>query len=148
VRYTKQQLVHLESLTLREEHTLRAFENRVLRRIFGHKREEMAGGWRRLHSEEFHNLHTSPNTIRVIKSRRMRWTGYVVRMGYMRRAYKMLIGKPEWKRQLGRPGYKGEDNIRMGLRETEWEVVNWMHLAPDRDQWRDPVNMVMNIRVP
>jgi hypothetical protein len=79
------------------------FENRVLRRIFGPKREEVAGDWRRLHNEELHNLHASPNVIRVIKSKRMSWTGHVARMEEMRNAFKILIGKSEGKRPLGRP---------------------------------------------
>jgi hypothetical protein len=79
------------------------FENRVLRRIFGHKREEVAGGWRRLHNEELLNLYTSPNIVRVIKLRRVRWEGHVARMGKMRNAYNILVVKPEGKRPLGRP---------------------------------------------
>jgi len=78
------------------------FENRVLGRIFGTEREEVAGGWRRLHKEELHNLYASPNIIRVIKSRRMRWTGHVARMGQMRNTCNIFVGKPEGKRPLGR----------------------------------------------
>jgi hypothetical protein len=88
-------------LTLREEHRLRVFENRVLRRIFGPRRDEVTGDWRRLHNEELNDLYSSPN-IRVIKSRRMRWTGNVARMGERRGAYRVLVGKPEGKRPLGR----------------------------------------------
>jgi hypothetical protein len=91
------------SFTLTEEHRLRVFGNRALRRIFRPQGEEVAGGWRRLHNEGFHNLYASPNIIRVIKSRRMRWAGHVSRMGEMRNAYKILVGKPEGKRPLGRP---------------------------------------------
>jgi hypothetical protein len=91
------------SLTLREEHRLRVFENRVLRRIFGPKREEVTGEWRKLHNEELHNLYSSPNIIRMIKSRRMRWAGQVARMGEKRNAYRILVGKPEGRRPLGRP---------------------------------------------
>jgi len=98
------------SPTLREEHRLRVFENRVLR-IFGHKREEVVGGWRRLHNEELHNLYTT----RVIKSRRMRWTGHVSCMGEMRNAYKILVGKPERKTSLERPRCGWEANISMDL---------------------------------
>jgi hypothetical protein len=90
------------SLTLRQEHRLRVFENRVLRRIFGPKRDEMAGGWRKLHNEELHNLYSSPSVIRIIKSRRMRWAGNVARMGERRNAYRILVGIPEGKRLLGR----------------------------------------------
>jgi hypothetical protein len=93
------------------------FENRVLRRIFGPKREEVAGGWRRLHNEELINLFASPNAIRVIKSRRVRWAIHVERMGAVRSVYKILIGKPEGRRPFGIPIRRWEDNIRMDLRE-------------------------------
>jgi hypothetical protein len=105
------------SLTLREEHRLRVFENRVLRRIFGPKRDEVMGEWRKLHSEELHNLYSSPDIIRQVKSRRMRWAGHVARMGEERIVYKVLVGKPEGKRPLGRPRCRWEDRIRMNLRE-------------------------------
>jgi hypothetical protein len=91
------------SLTLREEHRLRVFENRVLGGIFGPKRDEVIGGWRTLHNEELHNLHCSPSIIRMIKSWKMRWVGHVARMGEQRNAYRILVGKPEEKRPLGRP---------------------------------------------
>jgi hypothetical protein len=90
------------SLTLREEHSLGVFENRVLRRIFGPKRDEVRGEWRKLHNEELHDLY-SPSIIRIIKTRRMRWVGHVARMGEKRNVYKLLVGKPEGKRPLGRP---------------------------------------------
>jgi hypothetical protein len=105
----------------------------LLRRIFGPKGDEGAGGWRRLHNEELHNLYASP-IIRVIKSRRMRWAQHVACMGEMRNAYNILFGKPEGKRPLGRPRRRRKANIRMDLRETGWEGVDWMHLAQDRDQ--------------
>jgi hypothetical protein len=123
------------------------FENRVLRRIFGPKREEVAGGWRRLHNEEFHNLYSSRNIIRVIKSRRMRWAGHVSRMRKTRNAYKILVWKPEGRRPLRRPRSRWEDNIRMNLRKTEWDGVGWKHLARNRDQWRAFVNTIMKLRV-
>jgi hypothetical protein len=91
------------SLTLREECRLRVFENRVLRRIFGPKKDEVTGEWRRLHSKELYALYSSPNIIRVIKSRRLRWAGHVARMGEMGSAYRVLVGKPEGRRPLGRP---------------------------------------------
>jgi hypothetical protein len=91
------------SLTLREEHRLRVLENRVLRRIFGPKRDEVTGEWRKFHNEEHHNLYSSPDIIRQAESRRMRWTGHVARMGEERKVYKVLVGKPERKRPLGRP---------------------------------------------
>jgi hypothetical protein len=109
------------------------FENRVLRRIYEPKRKEVAGGWRRLHNEELHNLYTSPNIVRVIKSERMRWTGYVTRMEEMRNAYNILVGKPEGKRPLGIPR-RGWENIRDDLREIVCEDMEWMHLAQVRVQ--------------
>jgi hypothetical protein len=93
------------SLTLREEHKLRVFENRVLRKIFGPKREE-DGSWRKLHNDEFNSLYSSPNTVRVIKSRRMRWARHVARMGEGRSVYRVLVGRPEGKRPLGRPRHR------------------------------------------
>ena len=91
------------SLTLREERKLRVFENMVLRRIFGPRRDEIKGEWRRLHNEEPNDLYPSPNIVRVIKSRRMRWAGHVARMGEEREVYRVLVGKPEGRRPLGRP---------------------------------------------
>jgi hypothetical protein len=105
------------SLTSREEHRLREFENRVLRRIFGPKRDEVIGEWRKLHSEELHNLYSTPDIIRQIKSRQMRWAVHVARMGDERKLYKVLVGKPEGKRPLGRPRRRWENGIRMDLRE-------------------------------
>jgi hypothetical protein len=95
-------------LTLREEHTLRVFENRVLRRIFGPKRDEVTGEWRKLHNEELHNLYSCPDIIRQVKSFRMRWAWHVARMGEERKVYKVLVGKPEGKRSLGRQGVGGK----------------------------------------
>jgi hypothetical protein len=97
-----------------EEHRLRVFENRVLRRIFGPKRDEVTGEWRKLHNEEVHNLYSSPDIIRQIKSRRMRWAGHVACMGEERKVYTVLVGMPERKRPLGRPRHRWEDGIRMG----------------------------------
>jgi hypothetical protein len=105
------------SLTLREENRLRVLENRVLRRIFGPKRDEVTGEWRKLHNEELHILYSSPNIIRQIKSRRMRWAGHVARMVEERNVYRALMGKPEGKRPLGRPRRRWEDGLRMDLRE-------------------------------
>jgi hypothetical protein len=100
---------------LREEHVLRASENRVLRKIFGPKREE-DGSWRKLHNDELHSLYSSPNVVRVIKSRRMRWAGHVARVGEGRGVYRVLVGRPEGKGPLGRPRRRWEDNIKLDLR--------------------------------
>jgi hypothetical protein len=100
------------------------FENRVLRRIFGPKRHEMIGGWEKLHNEELHKLYSSPSIIRMFKSRRMRWAGYVERMGEKRNAYRILVGKQEGKRPLGRLGRRWEDNIEMDVREIGWGVMD------------------------
>jgi hypothetical protein len=91
---------------LREEHRLRVFQNRMLMRISGPKRDEVTGGWRKLHNEEFHSLYSSPDIIRVIKSRRMRWGGHVVCLGEMRNVYIILVGMPEGKRLLGRSRHR------------------------------------------
>jgi hypothetical protein len=107
-------------LTLREEHRLRVFENRVLRRIFGPKRDEVTGEWRRLNNKELNYLYSSPNIFWVIKSRRMRWAGHVARMGEGRVAYRILVGRPEGRRSLGRPRRRWEDNIKMDLQEVGW----------------------------
>jgi hypothetical protein len=124
------------------------FENRVLRRIFGPNRHEVTGGWRKLQNEELHRLYSSPSIIRMIKSRRMRRAGHVARMGEKRNAYRILVGKPEGKRPLGRPRCRWVDHIKMDLREIGWDGVDWIDLAQVRDQWRALVNTVMNLRVP
>jgi hypothetical protein len=133
---------------LREEHGLRVFENRVLRRIFGPKRDEVTGECRKLHNEELHALYSSPSIIIMIKSRRMRWAGHVARMGEKRNAYRLLVGKPEGKRPLGRSRRRWVDNIRMALGEVAWGDVDWIGLAKDRNRWRTLVNLVLNPRVP
>jgi hypothetical protein len=130
-----------------EEHRLRVFENRVLRRIFGPKRKE-DGSWRKLHNDELHSLYSSLNIVRVIKSRRMRWAGHEARMGEERGVYRVLVGRSEGKKPLGRPRRRWEDNIKMDLRETGIDGSNWIQLAQDRVQWRACVNTVMNLRVP
>jgi hypothetical protein len=134
------------SLTLREEHRLRVFENRVLRRIVGPKRDEVTGEWRKLHNEELRDLYSSPSIIRIIKSRRMKWAGHVARME-RRNAYRLLVGKPEGKRPLERPRRRQVDNIRMGLGEVGWGDVDWIGLTQDRNRWRAVVNSVLNLRV-
>jgi hypothetical protein len=132
---------------LGEEHRLRVFENRVLRKIFGPKREE-DGLWRKLHNDEIHDLYSSPNIVRMIKSRRMRWADHVARMGEGRDVYRVLVGRPEGRRPLGRPRRRWEDNIKMDLMEMGIDGANWIRLTQDRVQWRTCVNTVMNLRVP
>jgi hypothetical protein len=104
--------------------------------------------WRKLHKEKLHNLYSTPNIIRMIKSMRMRWEGNVARMGTKRNAYRILVGKPEGKRPQGRPRYNWVDNIKVDLSEIRWDGMNWIEQAQDRDQWRALVNTVMNLRVP
>jgi hypothetical protein len=136
------------SLTVREEDKLRVFENRVLRRMFGPKRDGVTEGWRKLYNEELHNLYSSPIIIRIIKSRRMKWAGHVARMGEKTNVFRLLVGKPEGKRPLGRPRRRWIDNIKMDLIEIGVSVVDWIRLAQDRYSWRALVNSVMNLRVP
>jgi hypothetical protein len=126
------------SLMLRDEHKLRVFENRVLRRIFVRKRDEVTGEWRKLHSEEL--------IIRQVKSRRMRWAGHVARMGEERKLYKVLVVKPEGNRPLGRPRRRWEDAIKTGLGEIGWGG-GWIRLAQNRDRWRAVVSAVTNLWV-
>jgi hypothetical protein len=123
-------------------------ENRVLRRIFGPKRDEVWGGWGELHDEEIRDLYSSPRIIRIMKSRRMLWMGHAARMGEKRNAYRLLVGKPEGKRPLGKPRRRWVNNIRMDLGEVGWGDVDWICLAKDRNRWRDLVNSVLNLRVP
>jgi hypothetical protein len=122
-------------------------ENRVLRRIFGPKGDAVTGERRKLHNEELHNLYSSLDIIRQVKSRRMRWVGHVARMGEERKLYNVLVGKPEGKRPLGRPRRRWEDGIRMDLREIDLGGVDWIRLSQDRDRWRAVVSAVMNLRV-
>jgi len=124
------------SLALREERRLRVYENRVLRRIFRPQRDEVTGEWRKLHNEELNDLYCSPNIVRVIKSRRMRWAGHVARMGERGGVYRVLVGKPEGKRPLGKPRHRWEDNIKVDLQEVGCRGVDWIELAQDRDRWR------------
>ena len=121
------------------------FENMALR-IFGPRRDEVTGEWRRLHNEEL-NEYSSPNIVRVIKSRRMRWAGHVARMGEERGVYRFLVGKPEGKIPLGRPRRRWVDNIRMDLQEVGCGWMDWIGLAQNRDRWRTLVSAVMNLRV-
>jgi hypothetical protein len=110
------------------------FEDRVLRRIFGLKWDEVSGEWRNLHNEELLDLYSSPSIIRIIKSRRMKWAGHVARIWERRNAYRLWVGKPEGKRPLGRPINRWVDNIKMDLREVGWSDVDWIGLAQDMDK--------------
>jgi len=135
------------SLTLREERMLRVFENRVLRGIFGPKGDGVTGEWRRLRNEELNYLCSSPNIVRVIKSRKMRWAGHVARMGQRRGVYRVLVGKPEGRRPLARHRRRWEDNNKMDVQEVGSGGMDWSELAQDRDRRRALVNAVMNFRV-
>ena len=120
------------SLTLREECRLCVLKNRVLRRIFGSKRDEETKECRKLHNEELNDLYCSPNIVRVTKSRRMRWVGHVVRVGERRGVYRDLVGKPEGKRPLWRPRPRWEDNIKMDLQEVGcgvWTGSSWLRIG-------------------
>ena len=130
------------SLTLKEERRLRVFENRVLRRVFGPKSNEVTGELRKLHNEELSDLYSLPNIVRVVKSRRMRWVGHVARMG----VYRVLARKPDGKRPMGRPRRRWEDNIKMDLQKVGGSCGDWMELAQDSERWRALVSTVMNLR--
>ncbi|KAJ4445728.1 hypothetical protein ANN_12413 [Periplaneta americana] len=134
------------TLTLREEQRLRVFENKILRKIFGAKKDEVTGEWRKLHNTELHALYSSPDIIRNIKSRPLRWTGHVARMGESRNAYRVSVGRPEGKIPLGRPRRRWEDNIKMDLREVGYDDRELINFAQDRDQWRAYVRAAMNLR--
>ena len=121
---------------------MRVFENRVLRRVFGPKRDEVKGEWRKLHNEELRDLYSLPNTVWVVKSRRMRWAGHVARMEEGRGVHWILVGKPNGKRSLGRPRRRWDDNIKMDLQDVGvWTGSRWLRIGT-------LVNAVMNLRVP
>ena len=120
----------------------------MLRRIFGPKRDEVTGEWRKLHNEELNDLYCSPNVVRVIKSRRMRWAEHVARIGEGRCVYMVLVGKPGGKRPLGSTRRRWEDNNKMDLQEVGCGGMDWIELAHDRDRWQALVNAVMNLRAP
>jgi hypothetical protein len=124
------------------------FESRMLWRMFGPKRDEVTRDLRKLHNEKINNLYSSPNIIRMMKSRSMRWAGHVARMGATRNAYRILVGKPEGNSPLGKPIRRWVDNINIDLIEIGWDSMDWIDLAQDRDQWRALVNTVMNFWVP
>jgi hypothetical protein len=120
----------------------------VLRRIFGPKKDEVIGGWRKLHNEELHNLYSSPSIIRMAKSRMMRWARHVACMGEKKKAYRIFVGKPEGNKPLGKQRHRWEDNTKMYLREVGLGAMDWIDLAQDRDQWRALVNTIVDLRVP
>jgi hypothetical protein len=111
------------------------------------KRDEVTGKWRKLHNEELHDFYSSPSVIRMVKARRTRWAGHVERIGEKRNSYRLLVGKPEVRRPLGRPIRTWLDNIRMDLVEVGWGDVDWISLAQDRDRWRALMNSVLKLRV-
>jgi hypothetical protein len=119
----------------------------MLRRIFGPKKDEVTGEWRKLHSVELRNLYLSQDITRQIKSRRMRWMGHVACMGEGRNVYRFLVGNPKGKTPLGRPSNRWEDGLKMDLREIDWGDVEWINLAQDRSHWRALVNAEMNLQV-
>ena len=123
------------------------FENMVLRRIFGPRRDEVTGEWRRLHNKELNDLYSSPNIVWVIKSRRMRWAGNVAHMGEERGVYRVLLGKLDGRKQVGRPRHRWVDNIRMDVQEVGCGFMDWTGLAQDRDSWWTLVSAVMNLWV-
>jgi hypothetical protein len=125
-------------LILGEERRLKVFENRVLRRVFGPRRDDVKGEWRKLHNDELNDLYSLPNMVRVVKSRRMRWAGHVARMGEERGVHRVLVGKPEGMRP----------NIKRDLQKWEGGWGDWMERAQDRETWRALVSTVMNFRVP
>jgi hypothetical protein len=133
---------------LREERKLRVFENRVMSRVFWRKRDEVTGEWRKLHNEELNDLYSLPNIVLVVKSRRMRWAGHVSRMGEERGVHRVLVGKPEGKRPLGKPRRRWEDNIKMDLQEVGLGCGDSIESAQNRDRWRALVSTVKNLRVP
>jgi len=120
----------------------------VLRRIFGPKRDEVTVEWRQLLIDELNDMYSSPNVVRVIKSRGMKWAAHIARTGERRGVCRVLVGKPGGKRPLGRLRFRWEDNIKMDLHEVGRGGMDWIDLAQYRDRWRALVNVVMNLRVP
>jgi hypothetical protein len=128
-----------------QNHSLEANSRSADQKIFHRYVNQIS--WRKLHNDELHNLYSSPNIVRVIKSRSLRWAGHVARIGEGRSVYRVLVGRPEGKRPLGRPRRRWEDNIKMDLRKMGIDEANWIQLAQDWVQWRAFVSTVMNLRV-
>jgi hypothetical protein len=120
----------------------------VLRRIFGPRKDEVTGEWRRMHNEGLNDLYSSSNIVRVIKWRRMRWARHVARIDEEREVYRVLVGKPEGRRPLRRPRCRWMDNIRTDLQEVGCGYMDWTGLVQDRDRWRTLVSAVMNLQFP
>jgi hypothetical protein len=138
----------VETLTLREERRLRVFENRVLRRVFGPKRDEVTGKWRKLNNKELNDLYSLPNIVLVVKSRRMKCAGHVACMVDDRGVHRVLVGRPKGKKPLGRPRRRREDNFKRDLQKVGGGRGDWMELAQDKDRWRALVGTVRKFRVP
>ena len=132
---------------LQNRHRGFLLQNMVLRRIFGPRKDEVTREWRRLHKEELNYLYSSPNSVWVIKSRRMGWAGHVARVDAGEGVYRVLVGKPEGRRPLGRPKRRWVDNIRMDFQEVGCGYMDWIGLVQDSDRWRSLVSAVVNIRV-
>jgi hypothetical protein len=133
---------------MRNESKLTVFENRMTRRIFGLKKDEVTREWRKQHNEELNDFYYPRNILRVIKSRRMRWARNVAHMGERRGVYSVLVEKYEGKSLFGRPRHRWKDNGKMDLREMECGGIDWIDLVQHKNKWREFVNTVMNLRVP
>jgi hypothetical protein len=136
------------TLTREYENWFRVFENKVLRRIHGPKRDDHTGEWRRLHNEELHSLHAAPDILRVIKSRRLRWAGQVAHMTDDRTVYRVMVGNLQGKRPVGRPRTRWADNVKKDLREVGLSEDDWMDRARDGSAWRGVVGAAMDFRAP
>jgi hypothetical protein len=132
---------------MRNKSILRVFENKMPRRIFGLKRDEITSEWRKLHNEELNDLYYSRNILQVIQSRRMRWAGYVARMGARRGVYSVLVGKSEGKSPFRRPRRRWKDNSKMDRQKMGCGGIDWIDLAQHKNKWREFVDVVMNLRV-